>query len=64
MSSYKHFYDYLSKYEIATVCCYHVKYESQSESTLYSLPECQGNPCAISEVKKHQRDSNLQPLSS
>ena len=24
-----------------TVCCYHVTYHFQSESTLYSLPECQ-----------------------
>ena len=24
-----------------TVCYYHVTYEFQSESTLYSLPECQ-----------------------
>ena len=27
-----------------TVCCYYVTYEFQSESTLYSLPECQGTP--------------------
>ena len=27
------------------VCYYHVTYEVQSESTLYSLPECQGTPC-------------------
>ena len=27
------------------VCYYHVTYEFQSESTLYSLPECQGTPC-------------------
>ena len=26
----------------AVVCYYHVKYEFQSESTLYSLSECQG----------------------
>ena len=24
---------------------YHVTYEFQSESTHYSLPECQGTPC-------------------
>ena len=30
---------------IVTVCYYHVTYEFQSESTLYSLPECQGTPC-------------------
>ena len=29
-----------------TVCYYHVMYEFQSESTLYSLPECQGTPCS------------------
>ena len=28
-----------------SVCYYHVTYEVQSESTLYSLPECQGTPC-------------------
>ena len=29
-----------------TVCYYHVTYEFQSESTLCSLPECQGRPCS------------------
>ena len=29
-----------------TVCYYHVTYEFQSESTLLSLPECQGTPCS------------------
>ena len=29
-----------------TVCYHHVKYEFQSESTPYSLPECQGTPCS------------------
>ena len=29
-----------------TVCYYHVIYEFHSESTLYSLPECQGTPCS------------------
>ena len=27
------------------IVCYHVKYEFQSESTLYSLHECQGTAC-------------------
>ena len=31
-----------------TLCCYHVTYEFLSESTLYSLPECQETPCSIS----------------
>ena len=35
---------YLEYYEILTVCYYHVMYELQSESTLFSLPECQGTP--------------------
>ena len=30
----------------SNVCYYHVTYEFQSESTLYSLPECQGTPCS------------------
>ena len=25
---------------------YHVTYEFQTESTLYSFPECQGAPCS------------------
>ena len=29
-----------------TVCCYHVTYEVESESTFYSLPECQGILCS------------------
>ena len=29
------------------VCYYHVTYEFQSESTLYSLPECEGTPCSL-----------------
>ena len=34
-----------------TVCDYYVTYEFQSESTLYSLPECQGTQVgAVSEV--------------
>ena len=36
----------LAKWLCATVCYYHVTYEFQSESTLYSLPECQGTPCS------------------
>ena len=28
------------------VCYYHVTCEFQSESTLHSLPECQGTPCS------------------
>ena len=31
---------------ISTICCYHVTYEFQSESTLYGLTECQGTPCS------------------
>ena len=31
--------------EDLTVCYYHVTYGFKSESTLYSLPECQGTPC-------------------
>ena len=30
-----------------TVCYYHVMYEFQSESTLYSLPEYQVTPCYL-----------------
>ena len=30
---------------LLTVCHDHVTYEFQSESTPYSLPECQGTPC-------------------
>ena len=51
-----------------TVCCYHVTYEFQSESTVYSLPECQGTPCSKQvpylKFKWQQRDSNAEPLSS
>ena len=31
-------------YQVITVCYYYVKYEFQSVSTLYILPECQGTP--------------------
>ena len=51
-----------------TLCFYHVMYEFQTESTLYSLPECQGTPCLKQvpylKFKWQQRDSNPQPLSS
>ena len=42
--------------------------EFQSESTLYSLPECQGTPCSKQapylKFKWQQRDSNPQSLSN
>ena len=45
---------------LLTVCYYHVTYEFQSESTLYSLPECQGTPCSKQapylKFKRQQRD--------
>ena len=28
------------------MCYYHATYEFQSESTLYTLPECQGTTCS------------------
>ena len=31
---------------LMTVCYYHAMYEFQSESTLYSVPECEGTPCS------------------
>ena len=50
-----------------TVCYYHITYEFQSESALYSLPECRGTPCSKQapylKFKWQQRDSNPQPLS-
>ena len=52
-----------------TVCYYHVTYEFQSESTPYSLPECQGTPylkqVPYLKLKWHwqQCDLNSQPLS-
>ena len=53
---------------LMTVCYYHVTYESESEFTLYSLPECQGTLCSKQapylKFKWQQRDSNPQPLSS
>ena len=51
---------------VLTVCYYHVTYEFQSESTLYSLPECEGTPCSkqasFLKFKWQQSDSNQQPL--
>ena len=51
-----------------SVCYYHVTYEFQSESTVYSLPECQKIPCSkrtpYLKFKWQQRDLNPQPLSS
>ena len=32
-------------------CCYHVTYEFQRESTLYSLPECQGT--ILAQIRRH-----------
>ena len=37
----------LSQYDIPlTVCYYHVTYAFHNESTLYSLPECEGTHCS------------------
>ena len=51
-----------------SVCYYHVTYEFQSESTVYSLPEYQKTPCSkmtpYLKFKWQQRDLNPQPLSS
>ena len=51
-----------------SACYYHVTYEFQSESTVYSLPECQRTSCSKQapylKFKWQQRDSNPQPLSS
>ena len=51
-----------------TVCYYHVTYEFQSESKLYSLPECQLTPCSKQapylKFNWQQWDWNPQPLSS
>ena len=47
-----------------TVCYYHVTYQFHSESTLNSVPECQGTPCSKQapylKFKWQQRDSNPQ----
>ena len=51
-----------------TLCYYHITYEFQSESTVYSLPKCQGTSSSKQALylkfKWQQRDSNPQPLSS
>ena len=53
---------------LLTVCYYHVTYEFRSESTLYSLPECQGTPCSkqasYMKFKWQQWDWNPKPPSS
>ena len=45
---------------------YRVMYEFQSESTPYSLPECQGTPCSKQasnqKFKWQEQDSNPQPF--
>ena len=50
------------------LCYYHVTYEFQRESKLYSLPECQGTPSSKQvpylKFKWQQRSLNLQLLSS
>ena len=58
-----------------TVCYFYVTHEFQSESTLYSLPECQGTPCRHKagtifskqapylKFKWQCQDSNPQPFS-
>ena len=54
--------------KLIDLCYYHVTYGFQSESSLYSLPECQETPCSMQALyltfKWHQRDSNPQPLGS
>ena len=47
----QHFYDIVKTRAIApkksmTLCYYHIKYEFQSESAVYSLPKCQGTSCS------------------
>ena len=67
----KTFFIYLASVQIRsrllTVCYYHVTYGFQSESTLCSLPECQGIPCLTQvpclKFKGQQQDLNPQPLS-
>ena len=48
------------------VCYYHVTYEFQDDSTLYSLSKCQGMPCSRQvlylKFKWQQQDSNPQTL--
>ena len=59
--------EYLSVWCI-WLCYYHVTYEFQSESTIYSFPKCQGTSCLKQapylKIKWQQQDSNPQPLSS
>ena len=38
--------NYFEEENNLSVCYYHITYEFQSESTLYSLPECQGTTCS------------------
>ena len=49
---------------LLTVCFYHLTYKFKSESTLYSLPKCQGTPFLKQvpdlKFKWKQRDSNPQ----
>ena len=49
-----------------TVYYYHAKYKFQSESTLYSLPKCQGAPSSKQmpylKLNWQQRESNTLPL--
>ena len=49
-----------------SVCYYHVMYNFQSESTLYSLPGSQRTPCSRQvpylKFKWQQQDSNPEPL--
>ena len=56
------------RFKFLAVCYYHATYEFQSESILYSLPECQGTPCSMQALylnfKLLQGDSNPQPVSS
>ena len=51
-----------------TVSYYHITYEIQSESTFYSLPECQRTACSMQgpylKFTWHKRDSDPQLLSS
>ena len=50
-----------------TACANIILYFCKCNSTLYSLPECQGTRCSKQapylKFKRQQRDSNLQPFS-
>ena len=66
----KTFFIYLGSLQIRSrllTVYYYVTYEFQSESTLCSLPECQGIPCLKQvpylKFKGQQQDLNPQPLS-